>query len=108
MIGGVPSRRGRGHYIRGVPVAPQAVGLLECGAAAETRAAGGRAGWRGGGGEEGAGGRGVWGSGLQLCTRGQASPSPGLGLSGGEAAAPRTPKTRRLWRQRQPQPCCAM
>lgn len=39
VIGGAPSRRGRGRYIRGVPVAAQAVGLLECGAAAETRTA---------------------------------------------------------------------
>lgn len=80
MIGGGPSRRGRGHYIRGVPVAPQAVGLLECGAAAENRAAGGRAGWRGGGGEEGTGGRGALGSGLRRCSLPRASlAEPGAG-----------------------------
>ena len=66
MIGGGPSRRGRGRYIREVPAAAQAVGLLECGAAAGAgEPAGGRAG-------EGVGGRarrlrgaGQWSAGLQ-------------------------------------------
>lgn len=39
---------------------------------------------------------------------GPASPSPEPSLIGGEAAARSTPKRRRLWRQRRPQPCCAM
>ena len=66
MIGGGPSRRGRGRYIREVPAAAQAVGLLECGAAAGAgEPAGGRAG-------EGVAGRarrlrgaGQWSAGLQ-------------------------------------------
>lgn len=89
MIGGVPSRRGRGLYITGVSGALQADGagvrrrrgdFKSCGAG-ERRAGVGVAGR--------AQGRGL---------RGPASPSPGPGLNGGEAAAPRTPKRRRLWR----------
>lgn len=41
-------------------------------------------------------------------SRGPALLRPGLGLICGEAAAPLTPKRRRLWRQPRPQPCCAM
>lgn len=106
MIGGDTSRSGRGRYIRGVPVAAQAVGLLECGAAVETGRVSRRAGKRVVGGR---GGRKAQDKGLQGDSlSGPPSPRPGLGLIGGKAASPCTPKRRRLWRQRRPQPCCAM
>lgn len=106
VIGGDTSRRGRGRYIRGVPVAAQAVGLLECGATVETRRVSRRPGKGvvGGSGSRKAQDKGLQGGSLS----GPASPRPWLGLIGGKAASPRTPKRRRLRRQRRPQPCCAM
>lgn len=119
LLAGGAAEEGRGRRDWREPQ-PEGAGPLyqrsPC-SAAGSRAAGVRR-RRGDPGSRRAGGlaRGWWGGrggrGARVCgaaaSRGPASPSPGLGLSGGEAAAPRTPKRRRLWRQRRPQPCCAM